>query len=157
MTEVEVAMYPIILVSISSYPKGTFSLEEQGMKFATLVLTAVFAIAIFVFAYGYTYSISSPYYVTASEGKAGIAQKRYNVVLDVRTALERAVVGYYPGSIHIPVSELRERISKEIPDKNTSILIYCNTGQRARAAAELLQSLGYKNTRYIATTHIFLY
>ena len=106
---------------------------------------------------GYNYSTSSPYYVPVSEGKAGIAQKRYNVVLDVRTPIERAVLGYYPGSIHIPVSELRARIQKEIPDKNTTILIYCNTGQRARKAAELLQSLGYKNTRYIATSHIFLY
>lgn len=106
---------------------------------------------------GYNYSTSSPYYVPVSEGKAGIAQKRYNVVLDVRTPLERATLGYYPGSIHIPVNELRARIQKEIPDKNTTILIYCNTGQRARKAAELLQSLGYKNTRYIATTHILLY
>ncbi len=127
------------------------------MKFATVFFTGLFAVAIFVFAYGYMYSVTSPYYVTASEGKAGIAQKRYNVVLDVRTPIERAVVGYYPGSIHIPVTELREKISREIPDKNTTILIYCNTGQRARKAAEILQSMGYSNVRYIATTHIFLY
>ncbi len=127
------------------------------MKLATVFFTGLFAVALIVFVYGYIYSLSSPYYVTASEGKAGIAQKRYNVVLDVRTPIERAVLGHYPGSIHIPVTELRERISREIPDKHTTILIYCNTGQRARKAAEILQSMGYKNTRYIATTHIFLY
>ena len=127
------------------------------MKLGTIVSIVVLVVALVVFAYGYSYSVSSPYYVTASEGKAGIAQKRYNVVLDVRTPVERAVLGYYPGSIHIPVTELRSRIQKEIPDKNTTILIYCNTGQRARKAAEVLQSMGYKNTRYIATTHIFLY
>lgn len=127
------------------------------MKVATALSVALLVLVAVVFAYGYNYSVSSPYYVSASEGKQGIAQKRYNVVLDVRTPVERAVLGYYPGSIHIPVTELRDRIQKEIPDKNTTILIYCNTGQRARNAAELLQSLGYKNTRYIATTHIFLY
>lgn len=117
----------------------------------------ILIVFISVAAYGYMYSIDSPYYVTASEGKAGIAQKRYNVVLDVRTPIERSVFGYYPGSIHIPVTELKERIAKEIPDKNTTILIYCNTGQRARKAAELLQSMGYKKVRYIATSHILLY
>jgi rhodanese-related sulfurtransferase len=127
------------------------------MKLASLFVIIVVGISIVVFAYGYMYSLSSPYYVTVSEGKAGLAQKRYNVVLDVRTKIERDVVGYYPGSLHIPVTELRERIVREIPDKKTSILIYCNTGQRARKAAEILQSLGYKNTRYIATSHIFLY
>jgi len=127
------------------------------MKIAKLLTMGLLLVAVVVFAYGYMYSVSSPYYVTASEGKAGVAQKRYNVVLDVRTPVERAVLGYYPGSIHIPVTQLRERISREIPDKNTTILIYCNTGQRARKAAEILQELGYKNTRYIATTHIFLY
>jgi rhodanese-related sulfurtransferase len=127
------------------------------MKVATLFLSIVFGVALVVFAYGYIYSVSSPYYVSAVEGKAGIAQKRYNVVLDVRTPLERATLGYYPGSIHIPVSELRERIGREISDKQTTILIYCNTGQRARKAAELLNSLGYKNVHYIATSHIFLY
>lgn len=127
------------------------------MKLATIFFSLVFAIALIVFAYGYMYSVSSPYYVSATEGKSGIAQKRYNVVLDVRTPIERAVLGHYPGSIHIPVSELRDRIGREIPDKNTSILIYCNTGQRARKAAELLHTLGYKNARYIATSHILLY
>ena len=127
------------------------------MKLAPIFFSLVFAIALIVFAYGYMYSVSSPYYVSATEGKSGIAQKRYNVVLDVRTPIERAVLGHYPGSIHIPVSELRDRIGREIPDKNTSILIYCNTGQRARKAAELLHTLGYKNARYIATSHILLY
>ena len=121
--------------------------------FAFGIFLTFFSIAV----YGYMYSIDSPYYVPASEGKAGIAQKRYNVVLDVRTPIERSIFGYYPGSIHIPVTELKERIGKEIPDKNTTILIYCNTGQRARKAAELLQSMGYKKARYIAATHIFLY
>jgi phage shock protein E len=127
------------------------------MKLATLLLSLVIGVALVIFAYGYSYSVSSPYYVSASEGKAGIAQKRYNVVLDVRTPIERSVLGHYPGSIHIPVSELRERIRREIPDKHTTILIYCNTGQRARKAAELLHSMGYKNVRYIATSHILLY
>lgn len=127
------------------------------MKLKNIVLSLFLLVLFGIATYGYWYSTTSPYYITASEGKAGIAQKRYNVVLDVRTPIERATLGFYPGSIHIPVNELRARIGKEIPDKNTTILIYCNTGQRARKAAELLQSMGYKNTRYIATSHILLY
>ena len=36
------------------------------------------------------------------------------------------------------------------------ILVYCNTGQRARRAAEVLRKLGYKNVYYIESSYTSL-
>lgn len=77
-------------------------------------------------------------------------------MLDVRTDAEVALTGAHPGSKHIPSGELDRRVD-ELPNKNARILVYCNTGQRARAAAEKLQRFGYPNVRYIAGPHTTLH
>ena len=41
-------------------------------------------------------------------------------------------------------------------DKDEPILIYCNTGQRARYASEKLQKIGFNNVYYIASSYLNL-
>lgn len=41
----------------------------------------------------------------------------------------------------------------EYPNKDIRIIVYCNTGHRARMATEKLQSMGYKNATYISSTY----
>ena len=67
-----------------------------------------------------------------------IKDKKIDIVLDVRTDIERNTLGYYPGSIHIQSSELEKRMKNEYPNKNLHIIVYCNTGHRARMATEKL-------------------
>ena len=115
------------------------------MKQKTLLLSlAVAAVVLAVLAY---YSFSSPLLLSAKEAKEKVAQGA--AVLDVRTDLEYNL-GHYPDSIHIPTAELASKIGNTIPNKEESIVVYCNTGQRSRYAAEMLHAMGYKNTRYIA-------
>jgi CoA-disulfide reductase len=64
-----------------------------------------------------------------------------NVILDVRTPVERTL-GYIPGSINIPVDELRDRL-KEL-DKNKNIIVTCAVGIRAWAAVRILTQNGFK-------------
>jgi rhodanese-related sulfurtransferase len=59
--------------------------------------------------------------------------------IDVRTASEFAN-GTIPGSINIPVDELRERHG-EI--QNKKVIVNCQVGQRGHVATMLLRSLGY--------------
>jgi len=112
-----------------------------------LILVGVLLLAVF-------YAISSPYRISATEAKRRIKGGEFDVILDVRTNIERKTLGFYPGSKHIPGAELDKRISSEISDKNTRILVYCNTGQRARAAVDKMVGLGYKNVVYIAGSHL---
>ncbi len=81
---------------------------------------------------------------------------KFDVYLDVRTFIERQYLGYYPNSLHIPSDKLKLNVRHEIPNKNTRILIYCNTGHRARKAAELLKSMGYTKVRYIVEPYALL-
>ncbi|HVF10730.1 MAG TPA: rhodanese-like domain-containing protein [Abditibacteriaceae bacterium] len=63
-------------------------------------------------------------------------------VLDVRGDDERKS-GYVPGSKHIYVPHLEERLGEL--DKSQTIVTYCGSGYRASIAASLLQKHGFKN------------
>ncbi len=62
------------------------------------------------------------------------------VLLDIRTNIE-SKLGKFPESIHIPLEELRDRIT-EIPiGKN--IVVYCQAGQRGYYASRILKQNGF--------------
>jgi rhodanese-related sulfurtransferase len=123
------------------------------MKFrVSHTIFIVLALVLLVVGLLYYYAVSSPLLLTAEEAKKRIKDGNVDVVLDVRTDLEYNL-GHYSGAVHIPTAELIKRAPKELPSKESQIIVYCNTGQRARAAAELLHAAGYKNTRYIANPY----
>lgn len=62
-------------------------------------------------------------------------------VLDVREPLERDR-GFIPGSVHIPLGQLRDRITELSRDREW--LVYCQSGQRSYTACRLLSQLGYR-------------
>ncbi len=70
-------------------------------------------------------------------------------VLDVRTAAEYRA-GHIPGAQLFPVSELRpdevtRRFKRAAPGNRETIYITCQSGTRARKAAERLQLAGFTN------------
>ncbi|NTW86768.1 MAG: FAD-dependent oxidoreductase [Holophagaceae bacterium] len=70
------------------------------------------------------------------QGRAG-----HQVLLDVRTPQEHAQ-GSIPGSVCLPVDQLRARLS-ELPLEN-EYLVFCQVGVRAYIAARLLTQHGYR-------------
>ncbi len=64
-----------------------------------------------------------------------------NIILDVRNPPELAVEAI-PGAVHIPLPQLRSRLS-ELP-RDREILITCRSGQRAYYATRILQQHGFK-------------
>ena len=93
--------------------------------------------------------MSSPLLLSSQAAKKKLDRNEFDSVLDVRTKLEYNL-GHYPDALHIPTALLDAQVTKAIPNKDARILVYCNTGQRSRRAAEILHAKGYKNTRYIA-------
>jgi len=85
--------------------------------------------------------------ISSEEAKRLIKEGKIKVVIDVRTATEWRM-GHYPKALHIPVDKINEKTVTELPKKG--LLVYCNTGQRARFAAEKLEGLGFKDVYYIA-------
>ena len=63
------------------------------------------------------------------------------VLVDVRDDCERKN-GAIPGSIHIPLDELRVRL-KELP-RDREIVVHCQSGQRSYFAERILENHGYR-------------
>ena len=119
------------------------------VSFLLIIATAIF--------YGlYTFAVNSRWRISAVDARQQLSSGEFDVVLDVRTGLERATLGSYPGSVHIPASDLEREMGSRYPDKGLAILVYCNTGHRARRATDKLHALGYANARYISSSHLSL-
>lgn len=108
-----------------------------------LAFASVLALAMVAY-----YTFNSPLVISAEEAKKGIAEGKFPIVLDVRTNLEYNL-GHYPEAIHIPTANLADEVETKLPNKKTPVLVYCNTGQRSRYAADLLKKKGYESVRYI--------
>lgn len=127
------------------------------MKGSTRILWIIVILLVASIVYGgYQYAVSSAYRISSEKAKEMIQKNNVDVILDVRTGVERDRLGYYPGSVSIQREDLEERMRKEYPDKNTRIIVYCNTGHRARMATDALQQMGYHNARYISSTYASL-
>ena len=69
-------------------------------------------------------------------------QKKGIVLLDVRTDKEYEQ-GHIPGAVHIPFSEIGDRIKKLKKDKE--LVVFCQNGSRSIWAIKRLMGMGYKN------------
>jgi rhodanese-related sulfurtransferase len=92
--------------------------------------------------------------IGSEQAKNFIKSGKIIKIIDIRTNLEYRL-GHYPSAINIPVSSFSQgEIHKHNIGKKDGILVYCNTGERARYAADLLESYGYSNVYYISTTYL---
>jgi NADPH-dependent 2,4-dienoyl-CoA reductase/sulfur reductase-like enzyme/rhodanese-related sulfurtransferase len=66
---------------------------------------------------------------------------KQTILLDVRRQDERAK-GFIPGSIHIPLDEVRSRMN-ELP-RDHEIIVYCQSGQRSFFACRILAQHGFR-------------
>ena len=113
-------------------------------------LSAIFIVLIILLIV-YTYSGSNK--ISSEEAKKMIKKGNIKYVIDVRSNMEWEA-GHYKGALHIPVQEITEEKLNELNiTKNKGILVYCNTGQRARYAADKIKGYGYKKVYYIAGTY----
>lgn len=66
-------------------------------------------------------------------------------LLDVRTLTEWQQDGHLENASLIPHSELEEREAELPENKDTTILLYCRSGNRSQEAAQTLLDMGYTN------------
>jgi adenylyltransferase/sulfurtransferase len=66
------------------------------------------------------------------------------LVIDVRE-LDEFEQGAIPGAIHIPRGRIESRIEGLVPDRDTPIVVSCESGARSAFAARALGELGYRN------------
>ena len=82
--------------------------------------------------------------ISMDEAKTLMEKEEGYILLDVRTKGEYEI-GYIPGAINIPLSDIDEKIISSLPDKSQMSLVYCRSGNRSREASDKLSKLGYSN------------
>ena len=126
----------------------------KSVKSIHFNITGIVLIVILLILVGlYVYSMYSSNRISSETAEQLIGENYFDVILDVRTNLERETLGFYPHSIHIQSADLEVELPKKFPDKNTKILAYCNTGHRARLAVDKLDKMGYTKSLYISSTY----
>lgn len=66
------------------------------------------------------------------------------LLVDVREESEWAA-GHAAGAIHLSKGIIERDIESTVPDKQTTIVLYCGGGYRSALAAENLMRMGYRN------------
>ena len=89
-----------------------------------------------------------------NDAKAGVKQidiEQYqkmpadgHVLIDTREDHEWTEA-HAAGAIHLSKGIIERDIEAEVPDKSTTMVLYCGGGYRSALAADALQKMGYKN------------
>lgn len=66
------------------------------------------------------------------------------IIIDVRTISEYSL-GHIKNAINVPLDTIEESFGEIVNDKNKTILVYCQSGNRSKTASEKLVKLGYTN------------
>lgn len=81
--------------------------------------------------------------ISQEEAKQMMDQLDEAVILDVREQNEFDS-GHIPGAILLPVGTITEdSAATVIPGKDTTVLVYCRSGNRSKTASDALVKLGY--------------
>ncbi|QDV22359.1 rhodanese-like domain-containing protein [Aureliella helgolandensis] len=89
-------------------------------------------------------SLSNSLSSAAEDGAVASSGQAEEIVIDVRSQAEWDA-GHVPQAIHIPHTEIADRIAEFTKDKQAKIVVYCAVGGRAGKAKTALMDLGYLN------------
>ena len=82
--------------------------------------------------------------ITQEEAKAMMDSQEV-IILDVREQDEYDS-GHIPGAVLLPVGSIDDTTAAQvIPEKDSTVLVYCRSGNRSKTASAALADLGYTN------------
>ena len=67
-----------------------------------------------------------------------------HLLIDTREESEFAA-GHVKGATHLSKGVIERDIEKKVPDKETTLVLYCGGGFRSALVADNLQKMGYRN------------
>ena len=88
---------------------------------------------------------------TSADGYQQISQEAAKEMMDTQEVLILDVReqdeydgGHIPGAVLLPLGSISEEsAARVIPEKDTTVLVYCRSGSRSKKAAKALAELGY--------------
>lgn len=84
-----------------------------------------------------------PARISAADART-MTEQGQAVLVDVRTPEEYAM-GHIPGAMLLTLDKLPQQAVTSLPDKDASIIVYCQSGGRSAFAASHLSARGYKH------------
>jgi rhodanese-related sulfurtransferase len=115
--------------------------------------TGIASIIYTVYAGSRYYSLNGVHLINDDKAKEYIRKGLITHIIDVRSDMEWKL-GHHPLATHIPVTSISKKsLQNNNVYFNEGILVYCNTGQRARYASEKIATLGYKKVYYVDGTY----
>ena len=81
---------------------------------------------------------------TVDEVKARVDRGEKFLLVDVREESEWAK-DHLPGAVHLGKGIIERDIEQRVPDRGTTMILYCGGGFRSALAADNLQKMGYTN------------
>jgi len=82
--------------------------------------------------------------ISPEEAKENLDSNSDIILLDVRTQTEYDS-GHIAEAVLLPLDDISEKASEVIPDQEKIYYVYCRSGNRSAAAAQLLVDMGYEN------------
>ncbi len=79
--------------------------------------------------------------VVVKDGKAPI-------IIDVRDE-DEYLAGHIPGAIMVPAKQMEHHLDMMEQYRKEDIVLYCQSGRRASAAATVLENAGFKNVKLL--------
>jgi phage shock protein E len=76
-------------------------------------------------------------------GKAEPLDPRTITLVDVRTPAEFQG-GHAEGAINLPLDRLAQAATKQLPNREAHIVVYCQSGARSARARQILLAQGYQ-------------
>ena len=86
--------------------------------------------------------------MTISELKQEIQAGKAPIIIDVRDE-DEYLSGHIPGAILVPAKNLEHHLDMLEKHKKEEIVLYCQSGRRASAAATVLENAGFKNVKLL--------
>jgi rhodanese-related sulfurtransferase len=76
--------------------------------------------------------------------KQMVSSRDPHLLIDVREDSEWAA-GHAAGSVHLGKGIIERDIESKVPDKETTLVLYCGGGFRSALAGDALRQMGYAN------------
>jgi rhodanese-related sulfurtransferase len=76
--------------------------------------------------------------------KQTVSSREPHLLIDVREDSEWAA-GHAAGSLHLGKGIIERDIESKVPDKETTLVLYCGGGFRSALAGDALRQMGYVN------------
>ncbi len=84
--------------------------------------------------------------VISPQQAAQMQSEQKAVIIDVRENDEWNA-GHIAGAIHIPLSEIKNRVSELATYQNSPVITQCRSGARSAKAADILKNAGFNDVR----------